>query len=319
MISEEKLVQFFSRTSFSKSSRLLMGIGDDTAVLKTSLHEKLLATTDLLIEGVHFRTDWMSLYQVGRKAMRVNLSDIAAMGGKPLFALISVGIPKKSSLQEVKLLWKGLQSSAREAGVEIIGGDTNVSPQWIVNVVILGETCQGRFLKRSGAQVGDALYVSGILGASRLGLEALLRKKKKGFESFIHHHAEVPDRLKIAQNLVKKRNIHAMMDLSDGFFQGVQTLLKASGVGAEICVDEIPVARQFAAKASLLGLSPTILKLEGGEDYELLICSSSKLPPKVAGVSLTRVGRILPKKLGLILKSQGKKFPMDKLNGFHHF
>jgi thiamine-monophosphate kinase len=316
MLGEFELIRKITK-SLKLPSSVLIGPGDDCAVVRlcnkkrarqaSSLH---LLTTDMLIEGKHFRRDWMTSREIGEKAMRVNLSDIAAMGGKPLFALVSVGLPKSFRVSEAKELFLGLRKAAEKSRTAIVGGDTNRADRLTVNVAIVGEA--GRFLTRSGAKVGDAIYVTGTLGDSVLGLAALRKKKKKGYEFFIRKHFCPPDRLSVGLKLAANRQVHSLIDLSDGLAGDLEHLLKASRVGADIWRDKIPSSPGFIRKAEGLGLDPEKLQLTGGEDYELLFTASAhvKIPPKINGASVTRIGSILPGKSGNSLKG---------LTGFRHF
>ncbi len=314
---------------------ILLGPGDDAAHVR--LHsQNMLVTTDMLIEHVHFRRDWMSDRQIGFKAMRVNISDIAAMGGAPRYAVISLGIPQKTKSQNIIQLMKGLTDAASQAGVEIIGGDTNAVPPsapWVISVTVMGEHTRGRVLSRAGARDGDDIYVTGFLGESALGLHLLKKigKIKKDMVSlsnhdiqkFIHRHFIPPNRVKIGQKLARLKGVHSMMDLSDGLVGDLGHILRASRVGAEIYTDKIPVTYEYRKTCQKLKLDPLRLALAGGEDYELLFTVSPrvKMPHKIDGIPLTKIGKIKKSHLNRfkIINSSGEEVKIKYLSYQHRF
>lgn len=318
-IGEFDLIRRFIRTG--KARKVLVGPGDDCAVIRAPRGRLFLVTTDMLIEGVHFRRDWMTPEQIGTKSMRVNLSDIAAMGGVPRFALISVGLPRKSRSTVAERLFRGIRSVARQAGVAIIGGDTNASARLVINIVLIGEASGRRVLTRKGARVSDAIYVTGTLGDAALGLKALQRKKKAGYERFIRRHLLPPDRVQLGKRLVRNRFVHSLIDLSDGLVGDLNHILEESRVGAEVWIDQIPHSKNFMRTASKLHLDPIWLKLAGGEDYELLFTAfpDQKVPKEFDGVPVTKIGKILPQREGLrLVDSQGHPY-LKKVSSFTHF
>lgn len=299
------------------------GPGDDCAVVRIgrlvrTWRAMSLLTTDLLIENIHFRRDWMTPEEIGFKAMRVNLSDIAAMGGIPRFALISLGLPPKARGAYAEKIFQGLRKAAEETGAAIVGGDTNASSKLVVNVALVGEAGP-RVLLRSGARPGDVLYVTGTLGGSALGLEALKRGRRVGFERMIACHKKPPLRLDVGRALAKMKGVTALMDLSDGLAGDLPHLLKASGVGAAIDTRLLPLPRGFQRLAARFRLNPGHLAVSGGEDYELLFTASPrvKIPSKISGIPVSKLGKITPNAgrisdAGGILGSGGIK-------GFRHF
>lgn len=298
---------------------ILLGPGDDAAVVRFGT-STLIWTTDLLIEGRHFRRDWMTAYEIGFKAMRVNLSDIAAMGGRPLYALVSAGLPKSLALAFAADLFRGLRQAGEEAGCAIVGGDTNASDRLILNVALAGEAPFGRFLTRGGARVGDGLYVTGTIGGSALGLKALQKGRRRGYEPEIRAHLRPPLRLDIGRYLTRLKGMHAMIDLSDGLAGDLGHILDRSGVGAEIDVSRLPLPAGFERRARSLGADPRALALSGGEDYELLFAASPrvKIPQKIHGVPVTKIGRITRKRDGLRwVGRHGEVLP--RARGFRHF
>lgn len=311
------LIQSFLSRLPKKSSSVLLGPGDDAAVIRSSKKNQIV-TTDMLIEGVHFKKEWMSFEQIGFKAMRVNISDIAAMGGVPRYAVISVGLPRSSQVADAEQLFQGLLTAATKSGVTVVGGDTNRSPLWIVNVTLIGES-SSRFLTRQGAQVGDDIYVTGTLGDSHLGLTAL-QKRKKGYEREIQKQVCPPDRVRVGQWLARNSQVHALIDLSDGLVGDLRHILKASHVGALVKIDQIPISKNFEKKAGILGLDPNKIKLAGGEDYELLLTMSPRVKAfdKINGIPVTKIGKIVPFQDGLKV-FEGNILYRGKVSGFQHF
>ncbi|MBI2083430.1 MAG: thiamine-phosphate kinase [Deltaproteobacteria bacterium] len=280
-----------------KNRYLRLGVGDDCAIIPFSKTKDLLITTDMLIEGHHFRTGWLSMRQIGRKGMLVNISDIAAMGGVPRFAVISVGLPVRLSVKDAEELFRGVQEIAKKTGVMIVGGDTNRSEKLILNITLLGEVEKGRGLTRSGAHSGDRIYVTGRLGDAAL---ALSRRR----------HHEPPLRLAIGQFLLRRKIATACIDVSDGLLGDLGHILEESRVGAVIEANRIP------------GKSPLKLRCSGGEDYELLftVPPRVKVPKKIHGVPATLIGTILPLKEGRrMIDPNGQKNRWPKKTGFLHF
>ncbi|HSA58367.1 MAG TPA: thiamine-phosphate kinase [bacterium] len=312
--------QLISRltSKLPKGRCVAVGPGDDAAAVRVG-DRTILLTTDLLIEGVHFRRDFMTPEDIGFKAMRVNLSDVAAMGGSPRFALVSLGLPRATRGRYAERLFDGLRLAGDGTGVSIVGGDTNASKQLIVNVALIGEAGP-RVLLRSGARAGDRLYVTGALGGSALGLAAL-KKGRRGFGAFIARHRRPPLRITVGSALARTPGVTALMDLSDGLAGDLPHLLEASGVGAEVNVGAIPTVRGLAAAARRLGEDPLALALNGGEDYELLFAASPrvKIPKKISGIPITNLGIITPKSRGLRwVRSDGTVLTGD-FSGFRHF
>ena len=320
-LGEFELIRHLSSKILQKKTGIVIGIGDDCAVVQVSRKGLVLLTTDMLVEGVHFRRDWMTLDEIGFKAMRVNISDVAAMGGRPRFALVSVGLPPGFLVADADLLFQGIQIAAGEEGISLVGGDTNASHKLIINIVLVGERFRRRVVTRKGARVGDHIYVTGTLGDSRLGLEALRQGKKKGFKTFIQRHFLPPSRVRTGQRLARRHFVHSLIDLSDGLVGDLGHILEESRVGARVLVDQIPISRGMPEKAGSLGLDPLQVKLAGGEDYELLFTASCPLrvPHNIDGVPVTNIGTILPQKEGLCLIDKKGHRLRRRFSSFKHF
>jgi thiamine-monophosphate kinase len=288
MPSESEIISKIRRRA-RKTDNVVIGIGDDAAVVRASSGKDLIACCDLLVEGVHFRREWAPPTLIGRKALAVTLSDVAAMGALARFAMISVALPHDCSSEFVDELFEGIFELANSCGVGIIGGDTSSSPDSLfIDTIVIGECERGRAVTRSGAQIGDAIYVTGELGASALGLTLLEQgvrlgdcepnasgktAEKMSREALMKHLAPVP-RLETGRALGERGLASAMIDVSDGLSTDLSHILDESGVGAVIHAGAIPVA---LCVESLAAGSPEIgalqLALHGGEEYELLFTS----------------------------------------------
>lgn len=294
---------------------VIAGIGDDAAVLagpgartigesQSAGPENLLVTTDMLIEGWHFTLETATPEQIGRKALAVNLSDIAAMAGRPTAAFISLALPKRHGRRLAEGLYGGLEPLAREFGVTIAGGDTN---SWdgplVVNVTLLGETSGRGAVLRSGARPGDRLYCTGPLGGSRA---------ERQF-SFL-------PRVELAQRLHREFELHAMMDLSDGLASDLPHLARESGVAGIVRAGAVPIHADVSPDLP----APERLHhaLSDGEDFELLIAvgpeASRDIEERAAELSLHWIGQVEPGE-GCFLEVAGTRRPLEATGWTHRF
>jgi thiamine-monophosphate kinase len=299
-----------SRVGRSRGSDVVLGIGDDCALLRVRPGEEWAVTTDLSLEGRHFRLGWHAPESIGHRTLARGLSDLAGMGARPVAAFLSLGLPAaladKAGERNGHSSWvdrflNGFLALARTHKVPLAGGDLAESPAAVADIVLIGAVRRGKALLRSGARPGDALYVTGFLGGSAAGLrrlEELARaqnlKRDDGRECL-----KIPGKLKaalaahfypqprVAQGLalVRRGLAHAAMDVSDGLSTDLHHLCEASGVAAEIDASALPVA----AGATLAQA------LNGGEDYELLFSAApqARMPRALSGVPVTRIGRVL--------------------------
>jgi len=324
-IGEFGLIDRIRKWMAASDPALVQGIGDDVAVIemKTKI---LLVTTDILIEGIHFDRSWIDPYRLGKKALMVNLSDIAAMGGIPKYFLISIGLSKNLPLSFVSQFYRGLKEGAKRFGVDLIGGDTSLSQKIIINICLLGEGRKGNLLFRKGAKVGDSLFVSGTLGDSALGLKILQKKgARRGPKRLIEKHLSPCPRIELGQAIAKHRWATAMIDISDGLQIDTSHILEESGVGARIWEDRIPLSKLYRKWVHPYSKDPYQMALGGGEDYELLFTAPPEIKKRISSLALsfkipiTCIGEILPKKEGLrIIREDGKNYSPSRL-GFDHF
>lgn len=303
---------------------VVVDVGDDAAVIEGTGRPVIL-TTDVLVDGVHFNEKY-SAAAIGYKALAVNISDIAAMGGRPRFALISLGLSMNTDLSFIDELYLGLTECAAKYDVGVIGGNISRSGTMFISVTLTGETSEERILRRGGAKVGDMVMVTGALGASAIGLMVINSKKvfeKKTVAEYGRLHFYPPVRVREGRILVET-GCTAAEDISDSFLMDLSHLCEEAGVGSTIKLDDIPVAAEVNALASKLGVDPLEMALTGGEDYELLFTVSPGNEIKVTeamreiGTEVTVVGRITPGGEITVLDSEGKKYrPVG--DGYDHF
>lgn len=312
------------------NDRVLLGVGDDAAVLKAPCGQDLIACCDLMVEGVHFRAEWTPALLLGRKALAVNLSDIAAMGGVPKFAMISIALPDWCSAEFVDEIFKGIFELANATGVTIIGGDTSSSRDSLfIDISVIGECERGKAVLRRGANAGDRIYVSGSLGASALGLSLL----EGGFRVDDSQSANDPRREAVQKFLSPEPQLAlgraigegglatAMIDISDGLSTDLWHILDESGVGAVIHAADLPVAGCLPT-TSAPGIDPLSLAIRGGEEYELLFTARPANHEQILalaeslGVRVTAIGEIVPEKF-LNLDRAGAMEPLER-SGYEH-
>lgn len=298
-IGEFGLIGRLEQFTKTNDPRIIKGIGDDAAVLAFSEKEYQLITTDILIEDVHFKCDWISPFDLGWKSMAVNVSDIAAMGGHPTFAVISLAVPEGIEVEYIEDIYRGMAECCSRYHLSIVGGDTSGSKSGIViNVALQGSVLKNEVKYRSGARAGDFIYVSGYLGDSAAGLACLMAGLKDSADSAIRYdincHNKPTPRVELAQVLVKNFNITAMIDISDGLSSDLNHICVESGTGALVTQKMLPVSSEILKVAEILNIDVWKWVLSGGEDYELLFTSpDGDLPLDIAGIRVARIGEIL--------------------------
>ena len=303
--SEDDLVRLIrARAARPGTTGVRRSIGDDAAVLDPSPGTALIATTDLLLEDVHFRRRWAEPADIGWKAMAVNVSDIAAMGATPRWALVALACPESTGAEEVEAFYQGALALCDAHGIVIVGGDTSSSPAgWTVNVTVLGEAVAP--VLRSTARPGDVVAVTGTLGRSAAGLAVLERGQAPAglapavLAEVTDAHLRPVPRVTEGRWLAGAEGLTAMMDLSDGLATDLPRLLTESGASATIDLPRLPVAPAARAVAAALDQNPIDWATGGGEDYELLVtCARDAFErlreglAEVTGTGLTAVGEI---------------------------
>ena len=273
------------------SHGVVAGIGDDCAVLRLSYGRDTLVTTDFTLEGIHFRRDWHPPESVGHRCLARGLSDIAAMGGEPVAAFLSLALPRDLPQSWVGRFARSLISLAEKYGVKLAGGDTAQSPGGIlIDIVVVGSVPKGTAILRSGARPGDRIFVTGKLGGSAAAVARMTATGRKVSTRGYRKHFYPEPRLEVGRMLREQRLASAMIDLSDGLSTDLAHICEESGVGAEIDAGHIPRAR-VGKPAREVDLD---LALHGGEDYELLftVPAGKRLPRQIAGIALSEIGRI---------------------------
>jgi thiamine-monophosphate kinase len=307
-----------------KNSRVLLGIGDDAALFKLSPGKICAATTDTMVEGVHFDLSYTSFFDLGYKAMASNLSDIAAMGGNPLLALVSLSLPAKTGIRDIDHLYAGMRTLVKKHQVVVAGGDIVRSRELSVTLALLGECDPKNIGLRSGARPGDAILVTGELGGSQAGFELLNAKCKMQNAKWVRKHLRPEPRVAEAKLLASRFKLHGMMDISDGLASELNHLSKASKTAIIIDQGALPLDERAIVIGKMLGRDPQRYGLYGGEEYELLFT----LPPREAlkaraliqkqGTACTIIGQVVKGNQVSIIAQNGKK---EKLinQGYTHF
>jgi thiamine-monophosphate kinase len=321
-VGELALIDGIRREFAGRPSRTVrLGIGDDCAILRPPTGSEVLVTTDFSLEGRHFRRDWHSPESVGHRCLARGLSDLAAMGARPVAAFLSLALPAGVTRSWTNGFFRGLRALADRYEVPLAGGDTAQSPAELIlaDIVLVGSAPAGRALRRSGARIGDRLYVTGALGGAGAELDDMragrMRRLKAGTSD--EHPQMFPEpRLAVGQRLLARRFATACIDLSDGLSTDLAHLCGASVVGAEVDEAALP-AHPLAAKLDSEQKLRAVL--HGGEDYELLFTAPARVrvPRRIAGITVTPVGRITGAGVTLI-RTNGTRTELPP-GGWEHF
>jgi thiamine-monophosphate kinase len=340
-VGELSLLKTIRRKFTIKSKDVIVGIGDDTAVIKPP-GKNLLATTDMMVEGIHFDLNLITPYQLGFKLVSVNVSDIYAMGGRPQYLLLDIALNKNTEQSFVNRFFDGIRWAMKLYGVSLIGGDISSSRKDIVIVATLIGNAK-KHIRRSGAKPGDMIYITGNLGDSACGLEVLKRLKQADgcqLSAVSKKQIAALSKLGLSWNTVKPllrrhlmpearnpekfiRYATSMIDLSDGLFIDLSRLCDESRAGAKIFMERIPVSIRMRTASSLLGLDAMKLACSVGEDYELLFTTSPTSPISsllrrgTGGVKITCIGEIT-KRGRVIIDAAGRESQL-KPEGYQHF
>ncbi|MDA1001185.1 MAG: thiamine-phosphate kinase [bacterium] len=302
---------------------VIVGNGDDAAVVDAGGGKCWVLTCDVQVQGEHFPRKGISGYSVGQKALAVNISDIAAMGGAPRFAIVSLGIPAKLPVSFLDELYEGINAKAGRWDVLVLGGNiSRTEGPFFIDVFVLGEIAREEILLRSGAQPGDQILVTGYLGDAAAGLHLIrhpeLKVRDETHTVLTFAQLRPQPRVEEGRAIAKLRLAHSMMDLSDGLVGDLGHLCKASGVGALIWENALPISGHMLDLATISRIRPADWALHGGEDYELLLTAPvehvSELQKAVregAGAHLTPIGEVLPPGEGILLKKGETTVPLE--------
>jgi thiamine-monophosphate kinase len=327
---EDQLVAAIRRVLSGDAPGVVISVGDDAAVVEGGRHQQVL-TTDMLVEGVHFEMETTSAHDLGFKAVVVNVSDVAAMGGSPRYGLASVGVSTAVEAPWVMELYGGMREAADEYAMALVGGDTNRAERVVLSVTVVGEVAAGRAVTRGGARPGDRLVVTGSLGKAAGGLRLAQEQPEEVMEilgtewarTLVQALERPVARVGEGQALARA-GATAMMDLSDGLALDLSRLCRESEVGAVVREKEVPVAVELRELARVQSLDPLDLALYGGEDYELL----ATMPPGSVegardsigerfGTPVTEIGEITEGSMVLEMPD-GSSRPLEP-KGWDHF
>lgn len=317
-LGEFGLIEQIRKTMARGAKGVRVGIGDDAALLALPPASRLLATTDLLLEGVHFDLATTDLFSLGWKSAAVNLSDIAAMGGTPRFCLTALGIPSSLTVEDIGEFYRGVNACLKKFGAVLVGGDTCGSRTGLViSVSVLGEAKKKRAVTRSGARPGDRIFVTGTLGDSAAGLEMLGTRGRGTAKQLVEKHLRPTPR--VAEGIKLAGIASAMIDVSDGLSSDLGHLCEQSGAGAEIYIERIPLSKVLRS-AKGMKLPPVKYALSGGEDYELLftVHRSNIKNMKAVKLAATEIGVITRDRSMRLIDARGKSTPLP-VTGFDHF
>jgi thiamine-monophosphate kinase len=327
---EEELIEVLRKLLAGEEAGVELGVGDDAAVVEVGPGPVVL-TADMLVEGVHFDRATTSPRDLGYKALAVNVSDVAAMGGSPRHALVCLGLSAEVEMRWVVELYGGIREAAGEYAVSVVGGDTSRSERVVVAVALTGRVPPGGAVRRSGARPGDRLVVTGSLGAAAGGLRLARASGQAGAalgtdwgRALLSAHFRPTARVGEGQALARA-GATAMIDISDGLARDLSRLCRESEVGARLRLADLPVAGALRALARVLPVDPLELALGGGEDYELL----AALPPDAVaraadrlaerfGTPLTEVGEVVPGRGVVAVEADGAERPLEPA-GWDHF
>lgn len=331
-LGEFGLIEHLTKNIELQNASSVLGVGDDAAVID-HFGKQTVITTDLLVEGIHFDLVYTPLRHLGYKSVIVNLSDIYAMNAVPTQIILSLGISNRFSLEALDEFYEGVYAACSKYGVDLVGGDTTSSQKgFIISITAIGEVAPGKFVKRSTAQKGDLLCVSGDLGAAYIGLLFLEREKKIFLESpgvqpdlegesYVIGRLLKPEARKDIIEFFAKENIMptAMMDISDGLSSEILHICKESNVGCVLYEEKIPVAEDMKKAAFKFEIDPTACALSGGEDYELLFTIAQNDYDKlVLNEQISVIGYITDPEAGAqIITRGGSKYPVTA-QGWNH-
>ena len=333
-LTEDDLVATIRRVVAGDAPGVLLGVGDDAALVEAGRPGSVvILTTDALVEGVHFDRSGTSPRDLGHKAVAVNVSDVAAMGGGPLYALVALAVPPTVEPAWIVDLYGGMRAACESYGCSLVGGDLSRSSEIFVSVTVLGEVAAGRAVRRSGARPGDAIVVTGVLGAAAGGL-VLARASapvaadaaSAGWGHDLLVALDRPEARVGEGETLAQAGATAMIDLSDGLARDLGRLCAESRVGARVRLADVPVADQLERLAvAVPGVDPLTLALSGGEDYELLATLPAGAVEDAAaslierfGVPLRAIGEIVEDGGLVALEPDGRERPLMP-EGWDHF
>jgi thiamine-monophosphate kinase len=324
-VKERDFISKIRKQFGGESDLLFKGIGDDCAVFRGSDDLCWLISTDLLVENVHFVLEWHDAYLLGRKAVAVNLSDIAAMGGRPRFIAVSLALPSYLSDDWLNHWYRGVADTLNENNCLLIGGDVAKSALFTINIIALGSAHPDKVVYRNGAKEEDDIYVTGLLGSAAAGLELLQRKivVEDAHLPFITAHLNPEPQVSAGIALAESGFVSAMQDISDGVATDLSHICLESQVGAVVYASELPCFKELPRLCEKYHLSLNDIVLSGGEDYQLIFTADVDHREKLAKLgsqlqmSFSRIGRITAQKGRVFLEEDGVSRDIT-FRGFEH-
>ena len=321
-VGEFDLIREIRQSLNEQPSHIIRGIGDDAAVYRANPGRDQIVTTDIMVEHVHFDMAYTPPDSLGWKALAINLSDIAAMGGEPRCAVVNLGLTGSLDEETILAIYEGLNRCGQVFNCPVIGGDTVKSPQYnFIGVTLIGEVQEGRAILRSGARIGDAICVTGDFGNARTGFEVLSEKTDPyAYPRSTLKFLEPTPQIRIAEKMIQSGDIHAMIDVSDGLASEMHHICRESRVGCRMDAETIPVSSECVRWCALKNQPLLPFALSSGEEYELLFtCSPGTLDSlKSMDCPVTRIGRIVPEEEGISLRESGSERPLEN-SGWDHF
>ncbi|GAB5520822.1 MAG: thiamine-phosphate kinase [Rhodothermales bacterium] len=317
----------------NRDEAVLRGIDDDAAVYSIGGGRVQVVTTDALVEGLHFNRAFMPMPYLGFKAMSVNVSDVVAMNAQPRYATVALGVPTNVSVEMIESVYKGMQQAAERYGVTILGGDTTGAHRLTLTITLIGEASEDAIAYRTGAKVGDAICVTGDLGASYAGLKVLVGNQRAVQEEGPGYKPDLePYRYVINRHLTPTAQLDAIaqwhehgfqptacIDISDGLSSEIHHIARQSNVGALLHAPSIPIALETRSVADMIGEDVDTFALFGGEDYELLFTASPEALEKLPEDSYNLIGTVKPADHGVQLNTgTGESIELDA-GGYTHF
>ena len=333
-IGEFGLIHRIQQQFTPKHKESIQGIGDDAAVIDTGGDTYTLVSTDMLVEGIHFDLSYVPLKHLGYKAVAVNVSDIAAMNGKPKQFTVSIGLSNRFPLEAIDELYAGIKQACVNYNIDLVGGDTTSTRSGLViSVTAIGEVKKDQVVYRNGAQENEIICVSGDLGGAYMGLQVLEREKQvfvanpdmqpelDGKDYIVRRQLKPEARMDMIYDLEELGIVPtSMIDISDGLASELRHLCTQSGVGAILFEEALPIVTVTRDTSVELNIDPTTTILNGGEDYELLFTVKQSDYDKIKkSAEIIEIGYILPKEKGVVLKTKNEQIIALNAQGWKHF
>ena len=319
---EREFINRIRKMMPGKGGSIIFSAGDDCLVTESFGNYRSLYTTDTFVDGVHFTRNFFSYGQIGHRCMAASVSDIAAMSGIPMYSLLSLSMPRETLLEDAITLFEGFQKTAEQYGCPVAGGETTSTfGQLTITITVIGKVEPGRVVTRSGAQVGDSIYVTGTVGDAMAGLMAFERDEK-GFKMLKKKFLAPEALVSLSRSLSEQYQITAMIDISDGLAVDLGHLCEESGCGAELFVSSLPLSVEYKRFTRKHGIDNIDFALSSGEEFELLFTSNDSSLPEhftLFNHTITRIGTVTDSAEGMKLHCDNGTIKQITLKGYEHF